>query len=766
VRGFVTSDEGGMKSIGLVSVFLLLGIVAASAQTNPVPFIDQPLVPTAASPGITGFTLTINGANFVSGSVVNWNGAPLPTTFVSKAQVTAGVAASDVALAGTGFVTVVNPTPGGGVSNVAFFQVATPESTVVFSQTNNIASAVFTTITADFNGDGKLDLAAAGFDSQSNPTLYILLGNGDGTFQSPVAYPISIIPDTTNPPIIIGDFKGDGKLDVIAGLTVLLGNGDGTFQTGITLPASVGEALVAGDFNGDGRLDFVGLNNFPSQLLVMLGNGDGTFQAQTPIQIPFAGVYLFGALLAADFNGDGVLDLAFSGNGMEHGSGEIPILLGNGDGTFEAALLAGDGAGDLSGLAAADFSGDGKQDLASAFSFETTLGAPVTPGLAVALGNGNGTFTFNNYADPLAPGAPVFSGDFNADGKLDLAMSGAIVLGNGDGTFQTPGIAIPNLLETVGDFNGDGRLDLVVSDHSANISLLLQTVTGVAQISPAALSFSTLQLSGSSSSPQVATLSNTGNSALAIATVSIAGTNSSDFGQTNNCGSTLAVNASCNISVTFTPTAGGTRSAIVQIADTAPGSPQTVTLTGTGQDFTLAASGQTTATVAPGQSASYTISIAPGGGFKQTVTLSCSGAPTQSTCSVSPSSIALGGISATTATVTVTTAASAALTLPTGGPATDHAFGFWVVFSGTLGLALLMGMTRYRRKWDQQLRYGLSLLCLLSAGVGMSACGGGNNSSSTGNGTPAGTYGLTVTGSFTSGSTTLTQTTKLTLVVQ
>jgi len=403
-------------------------------------------------------------------------------------------------------------------------------------------------------------------------------------------------------------------------------------------------------------------------------------------------------------------------------------------------------------------------------------------------------FTFNNYMDSLAGGAPIFSGDFNADGKLDLAMSGVIALGNGDGTFQTPGIAVPNILETVGDFTGDGRLDLVVSDHSANISLLLQTVTGVAQISPATLASSAPQLIGTTSPPQVITLTNAGNAALAIATIGIAGTNASDFAQTNTCGSTLAINANCNISVTFTPTAQGTRSAEVQftdnapgspqgvsltgaaatpalspspaflifapqtpgtsssaqtvtltnsgtatlifsgfaisganaagfsqtnncastlaqnascqimvistpnaagtqtaslnIADNAPGSPQAIALNGTGADFSLSASSQTSITVTPGQAANYSVLASGTTGFTQNVTLSCSGQPAQSTCTVTPSSVAPGS----TATVAVvTTAASAGMMQPTGGPSANHPFGLWTVFSGTLGLALLLG---------------------------------------------------------------------------
>ena len=180
----------------------------------------------------------------------------------------------------------------------------------------------------------------------------------------------------------------------------------------------------------------------------------------------------------------------------------------------------------------------------------------------------------------------------------------------------------------------------------------------------------------------------------------------------------------------------------------------------------MAPSGQTTATIAPGQSASYTISVAPGGGFKQTVTFSCSGAPAQSTCSVSPSSIALGGTSATTATVTVTTAASAALTPPIGGPSFVHPLGLWAVVSSTLGLALLLGIMPSRRRWRPQLLYGVTLLWLLSSGMTMTACGGGGNSGGGGGGTPAGTYNLTVTGSYTAGSVTLTHNAKLTLVVQ
>jgi len=153
------------------------------------------------------------------------------------------------------------------------------------------------------------------------------------------------------------------------------------------------------------------------------------------------------------------------------------------------------------------------------------------------------------------------------------------------------------------------------------------------------------------------------------------------------------------------------------------------------------------------------------------VQFTCSGAPAQSTCSVSPNSITLKGSSPETVTVTVTTAgSSAALTRPIPGSAAKSPFGLWAVFFGTLALTSIGGMTskmRCRRAWRVQLGHRLMLLTLLAAAITMVACGAGNSSSGGGGGgTPAGTYTLTVTGGFSKGSATLTHSTKLTLVVQ
>jgi FG-GAP-like repeat len=661
---------------GFLSSFgWILASVVAVAQSNPVPFVDQPLVPMSAAPGGAGFTVTVNGTGFVPGSVMNWNGTALPTTFVSKAQVTATVSASDIASAETASVTVSNPAPGGGVSNVAFFEVATPESNVVLSAPSNTGGVGFAVVTADFNGDGKLDLAVTGVQpaNSSNPVVYILLGNGDGTFQAPVAYPISFSPGITAP-MVTGDFNGDGKLDLVAGHSVLLGNGDGTFQPAISLPAqyvpSSSDLFVAGDFNGDGRLDLVAMEQSVGDLLVMSGNGDGTFTALTPIAVTEdcntvtgSTCVIYNAFSAADFNGDGVLDLVVAYTPLPRdtgpvGSGTFAVYLGNGNGTFQTPVLTNTGSPgnyiNLYQIAAADFNGDGKQDVFSAVNSEG----------AVSLGEGNGMFDFNANGFTLAGAGyePAFTGDFNADGKLDVATGDDIALGNGDGTFQAPAIALPTSsianIAAVGDFNGDGRLDFAVLNHTANVLVELQA------------------------SP----------------------------------------------------------------------------------DFSLAVSSQNTVTVTPGQAANYALTLSPVSGFSQTVQLSCSGGPPQSTCTVTPSSVTLTGTVSGTAKVDVVTAAGTArMAHPASSLREGNRLALWLALPGLSGVVLLG--SRVGRFGTQHLRWfhGLAFCCLFFLALNWAGCGGTGGSSSSG--TPPGSYNLTVTGT-TSGANVLQHSLSLTLIVQ
>src|SRR5439155_20127070 len=178
--GFVLCSVGlFLALIGLSKS--VTGMIATAGGANPVPLINQPLIPDAVAPGGAGFTLTVNGTGFVSESVVNWNGSARATTFVSNSQLTVSILVSDIAIASTASVTVVNPSPGGGTSNVEFFPITLATSSVLMSGSDYATAANPADVgVGDFNGDGKLDLAVT---DNGAAAVSILLGRGDGTFQ-------------------------------------------------------------------------------------------------------------------------------------------------------------------------------------------------------------------------------------------------------------------------------------------------------------------------------------------------------------------------------------------------------------------------------------------------------------------------------------------------------------------------------------------------------------------------------------------------------
>jgi uncharacterized repeat protein (TIGR03803 family) len=310
---------------------------------------------------------------------------------------------------------------------------------------------------------------------------------------------------------------------------------------------------------------------------------------------------------------------------------------------------------------------------------------------------------------------------------------------------------------------GNDSASLTVTDSAqGGMQTVPLTGTGASfmvTFSPSNLTFPG-QYVGTAGLNQNVQLTNNGPTPLTI--TSVVASPSSDFSQLSACGNSLAVGASCSIGVFFDPSTSGTRSGTLTITDNAPGSPQTVPLTGMGQDFSLAPSSSSTATVVPGQAAKYTVSVAPGGGFNQTVTLTCSGAPPQSTCSLSPSSVTLNGSASVPVTVTVATAGtSASLAHPFSFPRAGNSLALWLAFSALPGVVLL---GRKPRKRHGRLFYGVVFLSVLFMIMTWSACGGG--SSGAGAGTTAGTYNLTVVGTFNSGPTNLAHSTKLTLVVR
>jgi hypothetical protein len=356
-------------------------------------------------------------------------------------------------------------------------------------------------VSGDFNGDGKLDLAVEnGFGSGGS--VAILLGNGDGSFQAPTFYEVGTgstngLGSPTPGNLVAGDF-GNGHIGLAVAnyndnsVSVLLGNGDGTFQPQVTYAAGSGPvAIAAGDFTGNGRLDLavadIGDLQYggqdPGGVSVLLGNGDGTFQ---PAREYAAGTTPV-ALVAGAFNGDGHLDLAVADNGAGTDTGGVSVLLSNGDGTFQPPVTS---LGVIHPIAivAGDFNGDGKVDLATTSSIGFY-------GISLLLGNGNGTFQAPHVIPDRALGPyTLVAGDFNDDGRLDLATIDqltpsspiTVLLGNGDGSFaQEQGTELGSspLASVSGDFNGDGRLDVVTVSLGGYITVLLGNGDGTFQTS-------------------------------------------------------------------------------------------------------------------------------------------------------------------------------------------------------------------------------------------------------------------------------------------
>ena len=265
----------------------------------------------------------------------------------------------------------------------------------------------------DFNADGKPDLALA----NGSGTVSVLLGNGDGTFQPHVDYTVG--PGAFS--VAVGDFNGAGKLDLAVAnnnsnqsgtVSVLLGNGDGTFQSHVDYPVGTGPYWVAvGDFNGDGKLDLV-VPNYPFDFTVsvLLGNGDGTFEPQ----VTYATGRQPDSVAVGDLKGDGKLDLAVS----NFADGTVSVLLGNGDGTFQSHVDY--PAGRVpSSVIIGDLNGDGKLDLA--MSNYAPGGFNVPPGYVnILLGNGDGTFQAPAAFVAGPNPATVVAGDFNNDGRPDF----------------------------------------------------------------------------------------------------------------------------------------------------------------------------------------------------------------------------------------------------------------------------------------------------------------------------------------------------------
>jgi hypothetical protein len=333
-------------------------------------------------------------------------------------------------------------------------------------------------VTADFNGDGKLDLAvvSAALTSIGSPMggVEIFFGDGFGEFPRVRPYPTGNGTVELPTSLAVADFNNDGKPDLVVGdeyyqmVTVLINDGlnsSGQLRfRGYYQVAGIADLLAAADIDGDGKADLITAGLGGTSVSVRRGNGDGTFGAAASYSVGYAADFL----TTADINGDGRADVLVA----SAGSGKISVLLGQANGSLGSALSKTVGAGPRS-IAVADFNRDSKADLAVANSTDNTV--------SVLLGNGNGTFqtgvTLAVGADPRS----VAATDFNGDGKADLVVANfadntlSVFLGRGNGTFQVgptletgPG---PFVLLTA-DWLVDGRPDVAVLQWNDQVRIL------------------------------------------------------------------------------------------------------------------------------------------------------------------------------------------------------------------------------------------------------------------------------------------------------
>ena len=478
---------------------------------------------------------------------------------------------------------------------------------------------------ADVNGDGKPDLVVSDQNcsggSCGTGIISILLGNGDGTFRPRVDHEVGQDPNW----IIVGDFNRDGKLDLAvmdgqgnaytSAVLILLGNGDGTFQSPVSYPLNTNAASGAtADFNGDGKLDIAVVDNI-GLVSILLGNGDGTFQTRTDYSV---GASPWGSLAIGDFNEDGHLDIAVANSG----SNSVSVLLGNGDGTFQPQIPANTGSFPQ-GVVAGDFNREGRLDLAVANLDDNTV--------SVLLQDGDVSLSppSLNFGVRLVGSDATREVTLTNAGTSTLTLTGIAITGTDGGDFIQSGTCGSSLdagkhctisVTFTPSQLGPLSASITVSDSDPSSP---QTVplsgTGVVSgpnvtLSSVNLDFTT-QLLGTTSPAQVITLSNYGSESLSITDMSI----NVPFKETNTCAKSLAVGVSCTINVTFTPGAIGSFNGTLSITDNASDSPQTVSSSGTGTEVELNPGSLTFSCTIPDGGASCSAS-------SQTITLTNTGA--------------------------------------------------------------------------------------------------------------------------------------------
>jgi len=601
---------------------------------------------------------------------------------------------------------------------------------------------------ADFNGDGKPDVAVAQFNQDMQGItgfVSVLSANGDGTFQSATT---TQTPNIGIIQLLASDNNGDGRSDVVmndvsgnGGIEVLQGNGDGTFAAAV--PSFTGltglnvQAIASGDFNGDHKQDValiaIDSSNAFSPLYAMISNGDGTFQPHLIYNVPFIAF----DVTTADFNHDGSLDIAVAATV----SNSILIFLGRGDGTFQSPTIYNTGVSFTNNVDAADFNGDGKLDLA----------VGTDQGILFYSGNGDGTFQPPTLSPTPFSVVRGSVGTFSSTGNHDLAVIGNgnqsvnILPGNPDGSFRAPiPIEAPFFFRgfTFGSFNSDTTSDLILFSSENTLNASAQTATVFLSTPSVSFSASTLDFGtqnvGIGGPSQSVELTNQGNAPLLLTTIAANGS----FNQTNNCPASLSVGQGCTLIVSFSPSVNGLSNGTLSFTDNSSPQSQALTLVGWAgpPDFFVSAA-PNSISVNAGGTATYSAILTSGGEFSGTIQLLCSGAPAKATCSPSKTSAALDSSGPQRVQIIVTTTAptKSASLFPAIPRLPGSLYSSLRLWTAALVACLAFFMSKRKRL--------VPLLSLTCAVLLLVSCGGGSSIPpvTTIAGTPPGSYVLTAT---------------------
>jgi Bacterial Ig-like domain (group 3)/FG-GAP-like repeat len=581
-------------------------------------------------------------------------------------------------------------------------------------------------VAGDFNRDGAADLAVT---SGGDNTVIILLGHGDGTFAPASGSPITV--GTFPEAVRTGDFNNDGILDVAVAnakdntVSILLGNGDGTFTVSAGSPVPTGAFpfyLAVADFNGDGAADIAVSNESDSTVSVLLGNGDGTFNQAPGSPIPNIN-YNPGQIVAADFNSDGIADLAVANFTPVFPStvGNVVVLLGNGDGTFNPAPESPISVGvDPLALVAADFNQDGNTDLAvDNYGLITQY---QTQTLTLLLGDGKGNFSPAGPPTQLGDSPnDMVPADFNGDGTIDLAIpqladfNTAILLNEftQTATATASNITIAGTGTHYVDAVYGGNTYFATSTSSTiplqgsqvNTSLTL-TANPSEQMLTMPVTF-TAQLASLSNEPPFANPTGTVSffdqslGGQLLGTAAMGATGQAVFTTTSIGPGVHVISASYGGDATFLPS---NSNQITEQID----------------DLLINRVGNNNTTILPGTTVLYTLQVAPAVAtkFLYTVSFSASGLPAGASASFSPPTLAAGS---TTAKITMTvTTATTSFNAPPPSP--------FERLPLALGLLLpLLGSKAMRarmRKIPAVLGVALLAVLSLAAVAGLSGCSG------------------------------------------